>query len=85
VGEADLKLDAALDALRGAGATELAERIQDELVGRNVIPDRWTFQVVEEFDDGYWSVFRTHERAVRDALTGGRRHEHEARMKAERR
>jgi hypothetical protein len=85
VGEADLKLDAALDALRAAGADDLARRIETELVGRNVIPDRWTFQVVEEFDDGYWSVFRDHERAVRDALTGGRRHLHEAAMKADRR
>jgi hypothetical protein len=42
-------------------------------------------QLVEEFNDGYWSVFRAHERTVRDALTGGRRHLHEARMKAERR
>jgi hypothetical protein len=85
VGEADLKLDAALDALRAAGARELAERVHRELVGRNVIPDRWTFQIVEEFDDGYWSVFRAHERSVRDALTHGRRHLHEAQMKAERR
>jgi hypothetical protein len=55
-----------------------------QLVGRNVLPGRWTFEVVEEFDDGYWSVFRDFERAVRDALVGGRRHLHEARMKHER-
>ena len=85
VGEADLKLDGALEALRAAGADELARRIETELVGGNVIPDRWTFQIVAEFDDGYWCVFRAHERAVRDALTAGRRHLHEARMKAERR
>jgi hypothetical protein len=85
VGEADLKLDDALDALRDAGATELAARIASELVGRNVIPDRWTFQIVEEFDDGYWTVFRTYEQTVRAALTGGRRHLHEAAMKADRR
>jgi hypothetical protein len=85
VGEADFKLDAALDALRAAGATELAGRIESDLVGRNVIPDRWTFQIVEEFDDGYWSAFRAHEQTVRAALTEGRRHLHEARLKAERR
>ena len=56
-----------------------------DLLGRNVIPGRWTFQIVEEFDDGYWEVFRGHERAVREALTGGRRHVHEAGMKERRR
>jgi len=30
----------------------VAERLATELVGRNVLPGRWTFQVVEEFDDG---------------------------------
>jgi len=84
VGEADLKLDEVLEQLRALGADELAGKIERELLGRNVLPDRWTYQIVEEFDDGYWSVFRAHERAVRDALTDGRRHLHEARMKAER-
>jgi len=55
------------------------------VVGRNVLNGRWTFQVVEEFDDDYWIVFRTHERAVRDALVAGRRHVYEAEMKERRR
>ncbi len=85
VGESDFKLDDVLEGLRAGGHDGLAARIQDDLVGRNVLPDRWTFQVVEEFDDGYWSVFREHERAVREALTGGERHVHEARLKGARR
>jgi hypothetical protein len=84
VGEADFALDGALAGLRECGAADLAGRIERELVGRNVLPDRWTFQIVEEFDDGYWSVFRGYERAVRDALVGGRRHLHEARLKQDR-
>ncbi len=44
------------------------------MVGRNVIEGRWTFQVVEEFDDGYWSELREHEKAVRGVLLDGRRH-----------
>src|SRR3954454_8830714 len=52
VGEADLKLDEALAGMRACGAGELAERVERELVGRNVLPDRWTFQIIEEFDDG---------------------------------
>jgi hypothetical protein len=85
VGEADFTLDEVLERLRAAGADELAGALERELVGRNVIPDRWTFQVVEEFDAGYWSVFRDYERRVREAMTAGRPHVHEAELKARRR
>jgi len=84
-GSADLQLGEACELLREAGHTELAARIEHELVGRNVIDGRWTFQIVEEYDDSYWSVFRAFEHEARDTLTGGRRHLHEARMKEERR
>jgi hypothetical protein len=84
-GRADLTVGEAVEALRDAGHEALAERIQSELVGRNVIEGRWTFQVVEEYDDGYWSVARDLEREVRDELTQGRRHLFEARMKEDRR
>jgi hypothetical protein len=85
MGHADLLLGEACDALREAGHGEVAERLETELVGRNVLHGRWTFQIVEEFDDDYWSVFRDHERRVRDALTGGLRHTFEADMKEKRR
>jgi hypothetical protein len=85
VGECDLKLDEALELLRATGSDALADEVQRDLVGRNVLAGRWTFQVIEEFDDDYWSVFRDHERAVREALVGGRRHIFEAEMKERRR
>ncbi len=84
VGEADFALDDVLEGLRAAGRSELADALERDLVGRDVLEGRWTFQIVEEFDDGYWSVFRDFERRVRDELTGGRRHVYEARLKAER-
>ncbi|NNU27243.1 hypothetical protein [Isoptericola sediminis] len=84
-GEADLALGAAVDQLREAGHDEVARRIADDLVGRNVLPGRWTFQIVEEYDDGYWQVFRDHERRAREELAGGVRHLAEARMKQDRR
>ena len=68
-GSADLALGEAVDALRDAGHTDLADRIATELVGRNVIADRWTFQIVEDYDDGYWSLFRDLEREARQTLT----------------
>ena len=52
-----------------------------ELVGRNVIAGRWTFQIVEDYDDTYWSVFRSLEKQARDELADGRRHLYEARLK----
>jgi hypothetical protein len=84
-GTADLQLGDAVDGLREAGHTELADRLERELVGRNVIEGRWTFQVVEDYDDGYWSTFRAFEKEARDTLTEGRRHLHEAGMKEDRR
>ena len=84
-GAADLQLGQACDLLREAGHAATADRIERELVGRNVVEGRWTFQIVEEYDDTYWSLFRELEQQARDSLTDGRRHLHEARMKEERR
>ncbi len=72
------------DLFRHAGHEELAARLETDLLGQNMLQGRWTFQIMEEFDDGYWEVFRGYERRVRDALTGGERHAHEARLKQQR-
>lgn len=84
-GTADLTLGEAVDALREQGHTDLADRIEEQLVGRNVIGGRWTFQIVEEYDDSYYSTFRELERSARDELVDGKRHLYEAEMKEERR
>jgi hypothetical protein len=85
MGHADLLLGEACDELRDAGHADVADRLATDMIGRNVIEGRWTFQVVEDFDDGYWSAFRDHELAVRHQLVQGRRHLHEAAMKEDRR
>jgi hypothetical protein len=84
-GSADIKLGEAVTALRGAGHDDIADRLDRELVGRNVLPGRWTFQIVEDYDDGYWSLFRELERSARDELAGGVRHLFEARLKQDER
>ncbi|AZZ49658.1 hypothetical protein [Rathayibacter rathayi] len=84
-GAADLALGEAVDALRDAGHAGVAERIDDELVGRNVIEGRWSFQIVEDYDDSYYAAFRKQERAARDELAGGARHLFESEMKEDRR
>ena len=84
-GTGDLALGDAVDLFREAGHGAIADRLQDELIGRNVIQGRWTFQVVEEYDDDYYATFKRLEAAARDDLVGGRRHLYEAEMKEDRR
>jgi len=84
MGRADFLVGDAAELLREAGHEEFAGRLERELVGRNVLDGRWTFQIVEEFDDTYYEFFRGIERESRE-LTGGVRHLHEARMKEQRR
>ena len=80
-GSSDMQLGEAVEALRKAGHDEIADRIDSELVGRNVIRGHWTFQIVEDYDDNYWSLFRELEKAARDDLADGVRHLYEARLK----
>jgi hypothetical protein len=80
-GKADLLLQEAVAQFRDAGQTDLADALDRDLVGRNVIADRWTFQIVEDFDAHYWSTFREFDQRARDELSGGDRHVLEARMK----
>lgn len=80
-GTGDTQLRESVRQLRDAGHDSLADRVEHELVGRNVIEGRWTFQIVEEYDDTYFSTWRELEQAARDELVGGRRHLLEAEMK----
>jgi len=84
-GKADFKLDDAVRLLREAHADDLADEVATDLLGRNVLAGRWTFQVVEEYDDGYYATLRDLEKRVRDRLVSGRRHVAEAELKAARR
>ena len=84
-GTADLTLGEGVEELRAAGHTELADRLERELVGRNVLQGRWTFQLVEEYDDGYYAAFKELEGLSRQTLVDGRRHLFEAEMKEARR
>ena len=84
-GTADFTLGKGVDQLREAGHTELADRFERELVGRNVLRGRWTFQIVEEYDDDYYALFKSLEKDARDALVDGKRHLYEAELKEDRR
>ena len=85
IGMADLALGEAVSLLREAGHREIADRLDEEVLGRNILAGRWTFQILEEFEDGYYAAFKEHDRRVREELMGGRRHVFEAEMKQDRR
>ncbi|MFF8781630.1 hypothetical protein ACF07W_30545 [Streptomyces sp. NPDC015140] len=84
-GSADFELDRAVELLRAAGHPEWAERVRTEILGRNVIPGHWTFQVVEAYDRTYYEPFRDLEREAVDRLAEGRVHLYEAELKEARR
>ena len=80
-GTADLTLQEAVGMLRNAGHAELADDIEQTLDGRDIVPGRWSFQLVEEHDAGYWDVFRDAEAYARAELGVPARHVPEAEMK----
>ncbi|MEU1216432.1 hypothetical protein ACFYSH_32250 [Streptomyces sp. NPDC005791] len=84
-GGADLTLDRAVELLRMGGHVEQADLVEREILGRNVVPGCWTFQLVEAYDDTYYRPFMEVEERVRRELVGGRRHLYEAEMKEARR
>ncbi|MEH0474763.1 hypothetical protein QA943_39025 [Streptomyces sp. B21-097] len=84
-GGADLELDRAADLLRKAGHAEWADRVQTEIIGRNVIPGHWTFQIIEEYNRTYYEPFKNAERRALQELADGRDHLYEAEMKEARR
>ena len=78
-GHADLALQDAVRQLREAGQPELADDIAQTLIGRDVIDDHWTFELVEAYDRGYADVFRAAEQHARASL-GFEPHVYEAEM-----
>lgn len=85
MGHADFLVEEAADQLEEAGHPELAQTLREDVVGRNVVPGRWTFQLVEEFDDTYHAPVADLEARVRDELMAGRRHVFESELKERRR
>lgn len=85
MGRADILFGEAADQLRHAGHTEMADLVDRELVGRNLLPGMWTFQIVEAFGETFYGPASEVEREVRETLMAGRRHVYEAELKDARR
>lgn len=85
LGHADFLFGDAADALEAAGHREDAEELRREIVGRNVLEGRWTFQIVEEFEEHYYRPVVEAEQRIRDRHMDGKRHVYEAELKEQRR
>lgn len=85
MGRADLLFGEAAELLADAGEPDCARSLEDEMVGRNVLDGRWTFQIVDEFDDLYHRRAVAAVRELERRFQGGMRHVFEARLKEQRR
>ena len=85
IGRADILFEEAAELFRDCGEDATAQRFTTEIVGRNVLDGRWTFQVVEEFDDLYNRAVSDAVRDAESAFHDGKRHVLEAQMKEQRR
>jgi hypothetical protein len=85
MGHADLVFGEASEMLKAAGLHDSSQLLKTELVGRNVLDGRWTFQIVEEFNELYHHPAATLVRGLEVAHLDGARHVYERRMKENRR
>ncbi|MFD8781316.1 hypothetical protein [Kitasatospora sp. NPDC059599] len=79
-GGADRMLAEAVRMLRQAGHEEQAGLVERELLGRDVVPGMWTYQLIEAYNETYYRTFTAVEQQVRQDLAAGRRHLAEAEM-----
>ncbi|MDQ2050664.1 hypothetical protein RBH26_09200 [Natronolimnohabitans sp. A-GB9] len=67
--------------LRAAGHGDLADAIRDDLLPHGVVDgDRWSYDVVEDFQRNFLTESRALERQVREELADGERHVQERRQ-----
>lgn len=85
IGRADFLFEEAADVLGDEGLDGDAAMLRHDVVGRNVLDGRWTFQIVEEFEDCYYRPVADAVRALERDHLQGRRHVFEAEMKEQRR
>jgi hypothetical protein len=75
VGHAMDHLADAEDGLREAGRTELADELRNEYLPRGVLDDgRWSYDVLESYEDAFFDPLCAFEDETRDRLAAGRRH-----------
>jgi hypothetical protein len=74
VGHAMDRLAAIEDDLRAAGHGEYAAELRDDHLPAGVVDERWSYELVEAFHDGFLAEMDDFERRLREEAAGGRRH-----------
>jgi hypothetical protein len=70
--------------LRDAGHDDLADAVRDEYLPRGVIDnDRWSYDVIETFQEGFLADLTDFEKRARDEVADGQRHVNEREMERE--
>jgi hypothetical protein len=85
IGRADFLFEQSALALAASGRHAEAASLWRNLVGRDVLEGRWTFQVVEGFDDDYYDAARAEVTKLESGLVSGHRHAHEEQLREQRR
>jgi hypothetical protein len=85
IGRADFLFEQSARMLAQSGHRDEATSLWRNLVGRDVLENRWTFEIVERFDDDYYDTARSEVTRLERSLVGGRRHAHEEEMRRRRR
>jgi hypothetical protein len=70
-------------ALREQGYEEFADEIRDDHLPRGVLEDRWTYDLLEEYEEDFLSPYEEFEDEVRDEIADGVRHVKERRQESE--
>mgnify|MGYP006295143567 CR=1 FL=1 len=75
VGHAMDHLAEAEQQFRDAGRSDLADAIRDEYLPSGVIDDdRWSYDVLESYEEGFLAELTAFEAETREAVADGRRH-----------
>ena len=82
-GTADLALQQAVDHLRRAGHHALADEIDQVLVGRDILPGVWTYQLVESYERTYYDVWQAAAEKAERVAVGCTPHLAESDMKVQ--
>jgi hypothetical protein len=85
IGRADFLFEESSLQLAESGHHEEADSLWQNVVGRDVLEGRWTFEIVERFDDDYYQAAHTEVLRIEQRLVAGRRHAHEEALRQRRR
>ncbi|PSP54889.1 hypothetical protein BRC82_07755 [Halobacteriales archaeon QS_1_67_19] len=83
IGHAMDRFDAAREKLRDADREELATELRDRHLPAGVVGDKWTYELVSEFRNGFLADLTAFEAAVREELADEQDHLTEQSYQAE--